>query len=281
MLFTPGGDFNWSVDNFGATYTEAGFAAAVTASGSANTKGTAVELIADTSVTEDVYGISICFARTNTTVTSIRFLTDLLIDPAGGTSYSVAIANILCHNPALLLGGYWYYFPLYLKAGTTIGAQTQSSTGGSAIRMGVRLWGKPSRPELIKVGTKVQTLGAATGSTSGTAVTPGTSALGSYSATLGTLNLNSWWWQAGLGFSDTSLTGSGYLIDVAANATNKILVAQNIMLATNSSENVGKAALGSSCPQMLISAGQDVYVRAACSTTPDSTVTAVVHAVGG
>lgn len=281
MLWTPGSDFNWSVDNFGATYSDSGFAAAVTASASANTKGTAVELIADTSVTEDVYGISLIFCRTNTATQNISFLFDLLIDPAGGTSYSTLVANMLLDRPSLVHGGFQYYFPLYLKAGTTIGGQVQSSTGSSAVRAGVRLHGKPSRPELIKVGTKCQTLGAVTGTTSGTAVTPGTSAMGSYSATLGTLSFDSWWYQLGVRQSDTTIQASACIFDIAVNATNKIVVAENIPVAGDANEALGCGAMGSKLPVKFISSGQDVYVRGACNATPNSSVTAVVHAVGG
>ena len=49
-----------------------------------------------------------------------------------------------------------------------------------------KLFGKPTRPELLRVGTKVQTYGAVTASTSGTAITPGTNAMGAYTASLGT-----------------------------------------------------------------------------------------------
>lgn len=287
MLWSPANDFNWSVDNFGATYTDIGLGTNSPGNASANAKGANANLL--TGLAEDCYALSICFSGANATTTIRRCLTDILIDPAAGvgnsgSAWSVLIANLAANSPSFGTDGsfgYWYYFPIYLTAGTAIGSAHQDSVATiQALRVSIRAYGKPSRPELVKVGTRVQTLGAVTGTTSGTAVTPGTGVKGSYSATLGTLNFDAFWWQLGVLSSDTSMTANGYLFDVAVNATNKLIVAENVpYVVVGTAERASMGAMGSGCQRNAV-AGDDVYVRGAAAAAPDSTMTAVVYAVG-
>ncbi|QEX18489.1 hypothetical protein FRZ44_37960 [Hypericibacter terrae] len=288
MLWTPGNSFNWRTDNFGSTYTDAGLGTSVPGSGVANTKGANTALLAG--IAEDCYGIAICFSGLSSSAGIRRSIVDLLIDPAAGagnagSSWSVAIANLYCNNPAFTLGatGQRYYFPLFLKAGTAIGAALQDvAATAAAARVCVRCFGKPTRPELLRVGTKVQTLGATTASTTGVAVTPGTSAKGSYSATLGTTSFDAWWWQLGIGSNDSSMTANSYLWDIAVNATNKIIVAQDIGYGVvGTVEQAWKDAMGCCPPMYDVASGQDVYVRAAAAAAPDSSMDAIVYALGG
>jgi hypothetical protein len=283
MLWTPANEFAWSASNFGATYTDAGFGTAVTASASANTKGAAATLLSAGTVTDDVYMVEVRVARGNTAATPVSFLLDILVDPAGGTSFSVLIPNLLCTSPSLRCGGVVWVFPLFIKAGSTIGAQVQARVGSAALRVGVRVRGKPSRPDLVKVGSAVQALGVNTGTSLGTTITPGSSAVGSYTATLGTISKDSWWWQCSLATTDTTMTGTqGYILDVAANATNKILCLEGVVCQADSSENMGKEAFGGRDPYRMISSGQDIYMRAASAiAAPDSTMSCAVYAVSG
>lgn len=288
MLLTPRNDFNFSVDNFGATYTDTGIGTSVPGNASANAKGANTALLAG--IAEDCYGIKIGFAGGNTSATIRRQMVDLLIDPAAGvgnagSSWSVAIANLYANSPALTTGawGYWYYFPLYLAAGTAIGAAHQDTAASSAaLRVLVRVFGKPSRPELCPVGTKVQTIGATVGTTTGVAITPGTGAMGSYTASMGTTNFDAWWWQLGIGSADTTMTQNSYLFDLAVNATNKLLCMENVPYGVASAtEQAGKSAFGSQLPIRAVSSGQDVYARAAAIAAPDTSMTVVAYALGG
>ena len=286
MLYTPVNHFNWQVDNFG-TMSDSAQGTEVPGHANANTKGANTALLAG--IAEDCYGIAILMSAGHSTTVIRRHLTDLLIDPdagAGnaGSSWSVKIDNLYANSPAMGNGGpgWWYYFPLFLKAGTAIGAAHQDLVAASNMRMGIRVYGKPSRPDLVKVGNKVQTLGAVTATTSGTAVTMGVlGAQGSYSATLGTLNLDSWWWQLGIGSNDASMSASQAWFDIACNATTKVLCAQEIPYGiVGSAEQAHKGAMGAVPPIQNIGSGQDVYVRGVTSSTAfDTTITAVVYAV--
>lgn len=289
MLFTPGCSFGWSVDNFGATYTDAGLGLNSPGHANANTKGANTNML--NGIVEDCYGIAICFSGQSASATIRRCMVDLLIDPAAGvgnagTSWSVLINNLYANSPTIGVNGatgYWYYFPIYLKAGTAIGTAHQNLVAGTLpLRVSIRVYGKPNRPELLRVGTKVQTLGATVGTTTGVAVTPGTQVMGSYSATLGQTVGDKWWWQVGIGSAATTMNPRGCLFDVAVNATNKILVAQSIGYGVaGTAEQAYKQAMGDFVPYKKVASGQDVYVRGAnLGGAPDTGMTAIVYALG-
>lgn len=288
MLYqSPVASFGWQVSNFGATYSNTALGTNCPGHANANTKGANTALLAG--IAEDCYGIAILLMGGATDATIRRQLTDILIDPdagAGnaGASWSVSIANLLSSGPAFGTNrtGYWFYFPLYLKAGTAIGAAHQDLVATTqALRVAVRIFGKPRRPDALTCGTKVQTLGVDTSTTAGTTITPGTSgAWGSYTASLGTLNNDSWWWQLGCGTADTTMSAINMLFDVACNATNKIICAQEILYSANSDEHSGKQAFGSCLPIQYIGAGQNVYARANCTNSAaDSGNTVAVYAM--
>ena len=286
MLFTPGNDFMWSASNFGSTYTDAGLGVNSPGHANANTKGANTNMLVG--IAEDCYGIAIGFVGGFTAATIRRNLVDLLIDPAAGignagSSWSVVINNLYCAYASLVMGGYWYYFPLYLKAGTAIGTANQSLTAGtSALRVCIRVFGKPSRPELVKTGSKVQTYGAVTGTTKGTAITPGTGAMGALTASLGTLSYDQWWWQCGHGYNDASTTDDAVLLDVlAGDGTNNLMCGENFQFRITNGENAGMTAWGTSMPQRFIKSGNDVYMRAADVIAPQTTPTVVAYGMGG
>lgn len=285
MLFVPPQGFAWSASNFGATLSNTGIGTQVT-SGAANTKGSTTSLLAGASVTDDVYGIAIGFSGGFTAATIRVWLADIFFDPAGGTAWEASprIENLVVNSPCLHNGGYWYYFPLFVKAGTSIGMAVQSNNATSSLRGLVKVFGRPRAPELLKTGAFVKTFGATTASSNGTSITPGTSAMGSYTASLGTTANDLWWWQAGLAIDDTTQTNVGYLVDVACgDASNKVLCAENIqMINAGTSEQSGKSAFGTGLGgHQPIASGANVYARAACSGTPDSNVTVVAYGLGG
>lgn len=285
MLWTPGNHFNFTVDNWGSTFQSGSIGTAVVAGGSAHTKGSNTNLL--NGIAEDCYGISICFAGLVQANAVRRGMVDILIDPAAGagnagSSWSVAIANLYFNSPAYTAGaGYWYYFPLFFKAGTAIGAAHQNTTASVTVRVAIMLFGKPTRPELVQVGTRVQTIGATTASTTGVSFTPGSGSMGSYSASMGTTNFDAWWWQVGMGVTDTTAQGLLYFIDLAANATNKILLIEHLTWVSDTGEASGKSAFGLKPPMKNIASGDNIYVRGAAIDAPDTGCTAVAYALGG
>ena len=285
MLYTPVNDFGWYLDNLGATLGYGGSGTQLTShTVTANAKGTAVQVWAGSSITEDVYSVSVNIC--NPTVTGLRFFVDLLIDPAGGTSWTTLISNLAANTPnGNWSGGCFYLFPIYIKAGTSIGFQCSCSTANSTIRVNVHLQGKPSRPDLVNVGSSVQTLGASLATTEGAAWTPGTQTMGSYTASLGTLTKNSWWWQCGILINDATQTQLVLGANVeAGDASNKLKCGDAFLhWEPGTAEVAGKASIPQSgLPIRNIPSGSNVYVRGWCSagTGPDSLNSVVVYALG-
>jgi len=286
MQYTPVNHFQWQANNFTDLYPGNAAATTLTAHATPHTKG------ADTAcmvgIAEDCYGIAITVSVGDTAATIRRQMIDLLIDPAAGvgnagSAWSVAINNIYTNCPSMgtAIMGHNFYFPLFLKAGTAFGARVQDVVTVETCRFSIRVLGKPTHPELVKVGTSVQTLGADTATTSGVTVVPGTAAYGSYSATLGTLTKPAWWWQLGIGSNDSTVGENHYRFDIAHDATAKYICARGIIYqSVSSNERSGKAAMGEGLPINCAPAGQDVYVRGAALATSDSSMTAVVYAVG-
>lgn len=281
MLCTNANEFNWSVNNYGSTYTNTGFGTQITAHASAHTKGDTVELIATAALTEDCYGISISFVGGNAAGTAKNFLVDIMVDEAGGTSWSVKIPDLLVGSPAITQRNYRYYFPIFIKAGSSVGARMQANVGALTLRCGIKLLGKPSRIELLKYGHTVETYGVqpATNS-SGTAITPGTSAMGAYTASIGTTSRDYWFWQMGWATADGSITAGQYAFDIAVgDATNKRLCIENIGCTIDGVEASGKDAFGDGSNILLVPSGSSIYGRAACVTTPDAGITFSVYGV--
>jgi hypothetical protein len=292
MLSPIGCHFNWSVDNFGSTYSDAGFGVSSPGHANANTKGANTQMLVG--IAEDCYGILICFAGGTTAATINRFLVDLLIDPAAGvggagSAWTVVINNLYAPYASICCGGYNYYFPLYLKAGTAIGTANQALVAARAIRVGIRCYGEPTRPELLRCGTKVQTYGASTGTTTGTTIAPGSIAMGSWSASLGTSSYDQFWWQGGIGYNDTTIGGGTSIsettfLDISASndaGTTKVICAENIRANFSTTEQGGKEAFGSRDPYRDVPSGANVYMRGAATITANTTPTCVAYGLGG
>lgn len=280
MLFSLPGEIQATQDNFGATVSDTGIGTSMTA-GAANVQGTPVTLLSGATVANDVFGIGILFAGGSASATVRRYLMDLLIDPAGGTSWSTVISSLAANSPALTSGGYRYFFPLWLKAGTSIGMSAQCSAASATIRCAIQLYGQPRRVESVIVGTRVETFGDVRGTTSGTTISPGSGVVGAY-ASLGTTASDLWWWQTGgLMSNDTTILARGTLIDVAAgDATNKLVCLDNCIQNFQTTEQCGKDSMGGRIPIRRITAGQTVYSRASGTTAADTTPTTTAYGLG-
>jgi len=287
MLYTPVNEFNWEATNFADAFGSTTNSTLLTASGTAHVKGADASVMVG--LAEDCYGMILCFFSGSTVTTIRRQMVDLLIDPAAGVgnagaSWTVLINNLFTGNPSVLVGksGHKFYFPLFLKAGTAIGARTQDTVIDATVRLAIKVFGKPTHPELVKFGTSVQTMGADTATTAGITVVPGVSSVyGSYSATYGTLARDAWWWQLGYGLNDSSMSDGRQAWDIAHDTTAKILCAQGIESSAVSAEETVKEAFGHRLPIRCASAGSSVYVRAlTTNSTADSGYSAVVYAVG-
>jgi hypothetical protein len=286
MLHTQKSSHSWfTLDNFGAN-PGATPGTSVTP-GISNAEGSWTEIISDTSLTEDTYGFMLRVSdnAVATPTTGKNFLLDIGTDPAGGTSYSAIISNIVCGSagPITAAGGHTFFFPIFIKAGTAIAARIQGSHGtATASRVGIKLYGKRSDPTMFPVGTFSETIGTITNS-NGVSFTPGNAADGSW-VSLGTTTNPLWWWQIGYQVDNGTITAEYTYIEIAyGDGSNKHIICRRMHQGTTS-EQIGSVVndqlnfMEAYCP---VPAGSTIYVRGRCLNAPDTGYNAVAIGIGG
>lgn len=163
--FYPQGEFANLTDQ--GTVTASSRGTQVTASGSTNTKGSFVQLVASSAV--DCAAIMVELGTTNTGTAAIGGV-DIAV---GGAGSEQVIVNNLVYEGARLAGAgnRTYIFPCSIPAGTRISARSQSSVASDPINVEVQLL--PSGMDGAGI---IDSIGFLTASSRGTSVDPGTSA---------------------------------------------------------------------------------------------------------
>lgn len=181
MLAMPGNSFEFAVSNQAAP-SAASYGTSITP-GANDAKGSYTQLL--TALSDDCYGVVVGITGAAVSANAKPALVDIGADPAGGSSYSIIIPDLNGSATrgwtSALVTGIWYYFPLYVKAGSSLGARAQvgNATAGT-IRVFVKLFGRPTHPENLKFGTYVDAIGVDSANSRGTAVTAGNGSKGSY-----------------------------------------------------------------------------------------------------
>lgn len=245
-----------------------------------NTKGSWAQLL--TALAKPHYGILININSIAVSAAAKDALVDIGIDLAGGSSYTVFIADLLgsCAS-AYTIGGIWYYFPVLIPAGASLAVRgsVNNATVGTG-RCYVQLFTDPTDPERIRYGTYVRSFGATGASSAGTTITSGTTAEGSWTQVGGATADELWFWQLGFGVNSATMTALAYHLDLGVgDATNKRLIATNLSVTTDTAENLTKP------PRFdlygAVPSGVNVYIRAQCSGTPNSALSVMAYGVGG
>lgn len=287
MLWTPNGEFQASISNFSGR-PAATMGAAITP-GTSNVKSAYVELLDGAVNTFDTYGIYININGNGASSNARDSLYDIGIDPADGSSFTVLIADLLGSCAGAFqasnqdIGGIAYYFPIFIPAAAQLGVRASVNNANNvASKVYVRLFGKPKRPELIRVGRFVTSFGATAASSSGTSVTSGDVSEGAWTDISGADTTTPlWWWQTGFGINDAFMQDINYSMDLAVgDGSNKQVVIEDQWISTGSSERV------STFPPMgggyyEAPAGVRPYGRIQCAGTQDSNLSMMAYAVGG
>jgi hypothetical protein len=283
MLWTPKGHaFGWSFSSTGTTRVAAAWGTSVTPGN--NTMGSYAQVLTSGNISKDVFGIQIQFNSNAVSAAARDTICDIGIDAAGGTSYTVLIPSLLasCAAPSIGAtgGGLNYYFPLYIKAGSTLAvrASVNNATVGT-LRCGVRVFGAPKDRRNIVVGSKVVAYGITAGSSTGTAVTPGTTSDGTWTS-LGTIASgdNCWYWQYGVGINQSTITAVAYSGDLGiGDASNKVIVGEDRVWQGTTTEQWydNGFALG----YYQAKGGDIVYGRLQCSGTAVSGISMAAYGV--
>lgn len=230
-------------------------------------------------LSQDVYEFVVWIFAGNASAAQRDYLIDIGVDPAGGTSYVPIISDILAHQASNAVdGGRWLYFPMFIKAGSTVGARAQSN-GANTIRVALRAYGQPSHPHLVRCGQYSETVGVS--GNGGTAVTPGNAGAEGSWTSIGTTTRPTWFWQICAGFSSATTTSQMYFVDLAyGDASNKVILVENLPLFhPGTAERTG-------CPLSVdgfgdVPAGATLYIRASASGTSDAGFNALAVGVGG
>ena len=256
-----------------------------------NAMGSWTEVIAGTDVEYDVYGIYINLHGVGGSSSNRRGLFDIGIDPTGGSSYTPIIPYLMAgqaapyaDNGGVKGGGISYFFPLFIPAGSSIAARAQTSDGSGNdsgnVNCLIHIFGKPSRPDLLKFGTRVEALGIVQASSEGTPLTPGGVSEGDW-LDLGAPSDSAWWAQCCLSTADSSTSGEVILLDLAyGDETNKKVIIDSHMFHCATFERFSSVGLAP-CLGAFITPNHHIYMRAQYQGTDNSGLTVSAHLLGG
>ena len=275
----------WRVDNWGAGPATNTIGTSV-APGASNAEGAWTQLFSGATVANDVYGFYLNINGGASSASSKPHLLDIGIDPAGGTSYTSIMNNLVCGDaPApTSQGNRAHFFPLFIKAGSSIAARVQgtAATAGT-IRIAMRLYGRLSRPEGYRVGTFTETIGAITAS-NGVSFTPGSTGVWGSWTSVGTTAKDLWWWQLGIQIDNATIAAEVTWVELAVgDGTTFQTICLNQYIMTTS-EVVGCSTHCNMNPfegYMPVKAGSTLYVRGMCNLAPTTGYNCNVIGVGG
>jgi hypothetical protein len=250
--------------------------------GASNAEGSWTAIASSANIANDVYGVLLWICAGASSGNAKNHLLDLGVDPAGGTSYTARISNLACGASATAVnGGRYYYFPLAIKAGSSVAVRIQGSNAtAGTVRVVAMFYGKPDRPELVRSGQYSETVGTITNS-NGVSFTPGNSNAEGTWVSLGTTAKDLWFWQLGVQIDNGTITSLGYHIDLAyGDGSNKHMILENHFIGlegTAESINTG-LQMHTEC---FVPAGSTIYVRGTCSGTAVTGWNAVAVGIGG
>lgn len=280
MLHVPVGSstFGGFTNSWGTTRVSATWGTSVTPATGA--KGAYADVIG-TPLTDDAYGILIWVHSTGATNASRNYVMDVGVDPSGGTSYTVRIPDLLVGGAGTMVSGragVYYYFPLHVRAGSTLGVRAQGSVT-TAILVGIQLLQQPMNPAAFRKGSFVEAYGIS--APGGTSLTLGTTSEGAWQL-VGTTTNPVWWWQVGyqIGTADTSWSNAAITIDLAVgDASDKNIIISDMVVTTSTAEALGNPPIQAGV-EFPAKAGTNVYVRGQHSGTVD-TPTVAAYGLGG
>jgi hypothetical protein len=182
-LITQGPAFaHWS-DNFGSPFSDtanAGFGVGITP-GTSSADGTAVTVLP--ALSHDCEYLWLGVSGIGNSGGANAALMDVLVDPAGGTSWSELISDLLVGFSANIVYNTTpqgvpveYHFPLWIPAGASVGARIrmQNASAPTGTRVMAVAAGGNRNPASWWCGQKVETVGTMAPSSSlGQIVTPG------------------------------------------------------------------------------------------------------------
>ena len=264
--------YDFMRESWGGTYTPA--------SGS---KSAWQSLATSSVINTDIYSMLLRIHSHFTSGATRPLVIDVGIDLAGGTSYTVLIPDLIVGNAGNFYsrGGHRFSFPIHIPAGASLGIRGQSNVT-SSYRGALALYGKPTRPEMVSVGTYFEALGY-TSAGLGTALTPGVSGTWGDYVSLGTTTKDLWNFQVAYYVNNAvrSITAVTYELSYGVG---KVPIIERYMLGATNEEDGGIYYRGIWGPELVnfVPAGSELFIRGYSSySTFNTGNTAMMIAVGG
>jgi hypothetical protein len=281
VIYSPfGADFQWQYSNVETTRLVAGWG---TAHAAANTPSFSnyATLVANTNITTDVYLVELIFSNGFLAAATRNVIINIGVDTAGGTNFITKIPSLIAGHAGSMVvgGGITYIFPLYIPSGSSIGIQASANTAYS-FSTAIKLYGQPSRPDAVRVGSYVTSFGV-TG-VGGSAITIGGAAEGTYTQVGTATTRPHWWWQMAYTFVDTSIAGGSVAFDMAAGSSttvNKQLM-QNVLYFQDSTERINNQPCFANFYNN-VPVGENIYIRGQGSGAAESGTTVAAYGLGG
>lgn len=266
----------WNYTNAGAGSTTPG--TSVTP-GATNAEGSYTSIATGSNIAFDSHLLRLWVTGGSTAANAKEHLLDIGFDPAGGTSYSALLSNIICGNSAAAVaGGRWYEFPLYIPAGSQVAARIQGSNGtAGTVRVAAWFYGRARRPEMARSGSYSETIGTITNS-SGPSFTPGNATDGSWSS-IGTTTKELWAFQLCPSINNGTMSAHATNVDLAyGDGTNFEMIVEDLNMQMTTSEAITTQLVTG---YKAVPAGSTLYVRGNNSAAPVSGYNAVAVGIGG
>lgn len=200
---------------------------------------------------------------------------DIGMDVAGGTSFtSIHSSGSLdlvagqpgAYNDGAAARGVRWRLPFRFPKGATIGVRgKQNNATPAAFRVAVRAWGKPIAPHLSWYATTVEKFGTSVlGGSQGTAITPGTSSDGAWTAIGSVTTKPIRFLTFGYAIDSASFGGVGYHVDVGyGDVSDPTIVIADAHVETSSAEALWFDRPGEFCD---IPIGKQLYARVQSGT---------------
>ena len=242
-------------------------------SGAANTYGTWTQIHAGFVETSDY--ITIMLSNNFTSATTQNAYVDIGI---GATSGAVQpIIEKLCGSHAAAGLGRFYYLPIRIPQGTPIWARHQNTVTTKTIGVLINSFGGNQNPASSFRPSRYSALGAVTASTTGTVITPGTSAEGSWTQIIASTTEDyAGILPSGLFNVDTTMTANvNVAVDIAVGAAGQErVIGENVLIhmpAGQGATSNDERAVSFAIPTLLgIPTGSRLAARASANGTPDS-----------
>lgn len=240
------------------------------APGNSNSEGNWVEIISDANVTFDVWEIHVWVTGTDASGVARRCLLDIGADPAGGTSYTAIVSDLLCGGRSATLivnddNTAYFRIPIFIKSGSAIAARMQTSvasdTGNERVAMSI--FGNPTRPEIVPLGQFTETIGLSGANSDGTDINfPGVANTWSSWTSLGTTSKTMWYWQIMTQNNETTMTNDPCLAQLSyGDVTNKVIIIPHYRYLQTNTESVRPASDHKSWNYHVVPGGSELFCR--------------------